>query len=88
MLVKAGKVEVQLQGAPQALFRVTRVLGAHQQVKFVAMPFQQPGGHVRADIAGRARQEYCHVAPVVPVPMLSSGAAVQLGPALPSGLAE
>jgi hypothetical protein len=29
-----------------------RVIGAHQQVEIIAMPFQQPGGHVRADVAG------------------------------------
>jgi hypothetical protein len=31
------------------------------------MPFQQIGGDVRADISGRAGQEYRHVAPSVPV---------------------
>jgi hypothetical protein len=52
MLMKTRKIKVQLQRAPQAHFRLALILGAYQQIEMVAMPFQQPGGYVRADVAG------------------------------------
>src|SRR5581483_5443076 len=52
MVMKTGKIKVQLEGAPQAHFGLALILGAYQQIEVVAMPFQQPGRHVRADVAG------------------------------------
>ncbi len=67
VLEEPRKIQVQLQRTPQAQLRLLRIARPHQHVQGGAVPFQQIGSNVRADVSGRPGQEYRHVAPSVPV---------------------
>ena len=70
-LVKAWKVKMQLQGLPQTQFCLMRIARPHQHVERSPMVLQQIGGDMPADVSGGPGQEYRHVAPFVPVLMVS-----------------
>ena len=67
MLIETREVKMQLQRLPEPEFGLVRIAGANQHIQRCAMLFEQIGGDVAADVAGRAGQEYRHVAPLVPV---------------------
>ncbi len=71
VFVEFRKRHVQLQGVPQAQLCIARIATAHQQIQSRIMLFEQIGCDMRADVAGATGQEYCHVAPFVPVLILS-----------------
>src|SRR6185369_15527448 len=58
VFVKSLEIEMQLQRVPEALFRLVRIFSAHQHVNRGAEILQQVGGNMRADVSGRAGQEY------------------------------
>ena len=62
---------MQLQRMPQTHFRLVRIARPHQYVQRSPVLFQKIGGDVRADVSGGPGQEYRHVAPFVPVLMVS-----------------
>src|ERR1700688_1314369 len=55
-----GKLEVQLQGLPEAFARFLLGARSHQQIQGVAIIPQQPGDQIAAEIAGRAGYEDRH----------------------------
>jgi len=73
---------MQLQAAPQPTLRFLWIARPHQQIQRGAVPFKQIGGDMRADVSGGPGQEYRHVAPFVPVlivsPLLSASASWKL----------
>src|SRR5579864_7132841 len=75
MLVETREVEMKLQRAPKARGRFLCVFAANQEIQAGGMRFQQVGGDMRADVTRRSGQEYRHVAPLVPVFMVSVPAA-------------
>ncbi len=79
VFVEPGKRQVQLQGLPKPQFRVARIAAAHQQIQGRVMLVEQVGGDMRADVSGPTGQEYCHVAPFVPVFTASPFLAVEVG---------
>src|SRR5271170_6582957 len=72
VLVKPGKIQVQLQCLPEANFGLMSIARADQQIQRRSMLFQKIGGDVCADVSGRPGQEYRHVAPLVPVRTVSA----------------
>ena len=62
---------MQLRRAPESHRRFLRILAANQKIQAGAMCLQQVGGDMRANVACRSGQEYRHVAPFVPVFMVS-----------------
>ena len=67
VFIEAREVQVQLQRLPQTHLGFVSIARPDQQVQRSAVPFQQIGGDMRADVSGRTGQEYRHVAPFVPV---------------------
>src|SRR2546427_8049710 len=62
MFVKNGKVEVQLQRAPQAALRLLDVFRANQHIERFAMLFEKPRRQIGSDVSGCAGEKYSHVA--------------------------
>ena len=71
VIVKLGKRHVQLKSMPKPQFGIAPITSAHQQIQGGVVPFQQIGGDMRPYVPGPTGQEYCHVAPFVPVFMAS-----------------
>lgn len=71
VLMEAGKLEVELESAPQADFSLVLVLGADQKVQVVRVSLKQLRDDMGPNVPGRAGQENCHDAPV-PVRMVWS----------------
>ena len=71
MLVKLRKIQVQLQTLPQSESRILLIAGTDQQIQRSAVLLQQIGGDVCADVSSGTGQENRHVAPFVPVLMIS-----------------
>ena len=67
VFVEPGKRQVQLQSLPKPQFRIPRIAPTHQQIQGRVMLLQQIRGDMRANVSGPTGQEYCHVAPFVPV---------------------
>jgi len=66
-LEEARKIQVQLQGLPEAQLSFLGSASPYQQIQRGTVAFEKIGGDVRADVSGRTGQEYRHVAPSVPV---------------------
>ena len=79
IFVELREWQVQLQGMPKPQFRVPRIAAAHQQIQGRVMLLQQIRGNMRSDVPGPTGQENCHVAPFVPVFMLSPFSLVAAG---------
>ena len=67
IFVEPGERQMKLQSLPKPQFRVMGIAATHQQIQGRVMLLQQIRGDVRSDVPGPTGQEYCHVAPFVPV---------------------
>jgi len=71
IFVEPWEVQMQLQRMPQAHLRLVRISRPYQHVQRSSVLLQQIGGDVPADVSSGPGQEYRHVAPFVPVLMVS-----------------
>ena len=85
IFIESRKRQVQLQGVPKPQLRVTWIAAAHQQIQGRVMLVEQIRGDMRADVPGPTGQEYCHVAPFVPVFTASPFLAVEVGVVVGAG---